>query len=809
MKPAALPRALSPVLPAADASIPLPRDSEHRLGYWSVRYRFVGLVMLALFVMLASCLALAPARANGLAVAATASSTSAKTEPPAKPAPTIIPGSPLAALTGAAPPPAATAAPVQAAAPFGTQSIGFALTTALGHGTFQGINDFVDALKRSTRLVPVVRWGSDFFRSSRRQADALTILKGLVIVILPGVALDILASWLLRGLMRQCARYATPRVDEYLAASGAAGSGPAIPLRLTLKGWFRRLAYAMLRFFLMLVPLVVFLVFVLLMLGTDLVTNRAAHLAATGLTNAYICARLAQTILQLLLAPKMVNLRLIRMPTPYVHWAMCRGLVLVGTIVIGFCLISGAEILGLTTNGAETLFRLLGLVVHLELALWVWQSRRVIGRWIAGRNSGNGVLAGLRQRFAKVWYIFALFYLIGLWVAWAGGVHNALAVILRAVLVILAALVLARLAWVGCNLALKRAFPDEEDKPCSEPVAFRKRFRSYNSLIRLIVRIFIVALVTCLVLQGWGINAFNWVLVNPIGRALLSTFTSILLTAIAAVLVWEFCNHLLDRQISTLSSTGRIRQATRLRTLTPMLRAALAVVVVMLALIIGLSRIGVNTTGLLAVSSVVGIAVGFGSQKLVQDVITGLFLLFEDAMQVGDSVTLGGMSGTVERLSIRTIRLRGGDGSVNIIPFSSVSTVTNQTRDFSYAQLSIMVGYKENIDRVVALLQKIGAEMRAEPNWEAMIRDDVQIFGLDAFGELGLVITGQVRTGPGQHATVRREFQARVQKRFLEEGIELPYRHQTLQLEVPPGEIEITRHEASASDIAAGKNPAG
>lgn len=758
------------------------------------------MLLAVLFVVSPVC-----AQASGAsAVAATAGAS--KPAEPEKPAPTIIPGSPLAALTGAATQPPDAVAP-EAKAPFGTRSIGFALSAALGRGTLQTFEDFVGAMERSTRLTPIIQWGYGFTRSPRLRDDALAILWGLGVVIIPGLCLDAALVFLLRRLAMFCARRATPRADEYLAKPG--GTEPLIPLRLSLKGWLRRCGYALLRFLLMLVPLAVFVLFVLLVLSSDLVSNRAAHLAITGMTNAYICARLAHDAVRLLLAPQMPTLRLIRIPTPYASWSMRRATILVVTIAVSFCLISCMEILDLSDAGADSLLRLSGLLVHLELALWVWQCRKVVGRWIAGKSEKTGVFIGLRRRFAKVWYVFALFYLIGLWVAWAGGVHNALAVILRAVLVILGALVLARLAWVGCNRLLRRVFPDEAEALDNGEVAFRRRFCTYNPLIRLVARIFILILTLVLVLQGWGVDAFSWILVNPIGRALLSTVLNILFTIAGAVLIWECCNYLLDRRISSLNSNGHTRQAVRLRTLSPMLRAALAVAVVMLALIIGLSRIGVNTTGLLAVSSVVGIAVGFGSQKLVQDVITGLFLLFEDAVQVGDSVTLAGMSGTVERLSIRTIRLRGGDGSVNIIPFSSVSTVTNQTRDFSLAQISIMVGYTENVDHVVEVLKKIGAEMRAEPGWEAMIRDDVQIFGLDAFGELGLVITGQIRTGPGQHAAVRREFQARVQKRFLEEGIELPYRHQTLQLEVSPETEARLQAGITASGIVGHEHPPG
>ncbi len=318
---------------------------------------------------------------------------------------------------------------------------------------------------------------------------------------------------------------------------------------------------------------------------------------------------------------------------------------------------------------------------------------------------------------------------------------------------------------------------------------FLVRARSYNPLVRVLVRAAIAMLMLVLMLQGWGVNAFGWLLNNTISRALLSVVFSVVITVAIAILLWEFINFQLDRRVDKLNAAGRTRQAARLRTLSPMLRAGFGAIIVLVTLIVCLSRIGVNTTGLLAVSSVVGIAVGFGSQKLVQDIITGLFLLFEDAMQVGDVVSLGGMSGTVERLSIRTIRLRGGDGSVNIIPFSSVTTVTNQTRDFSYAQISIMVDYKENTDRVTAVLKEIGAKMRAEAAWGAMMRDDLQLYGLDSFDELGLVFTGQIRTGPGQHWAVRREFYGRVQKRFAKEGIELSYRHQSFRLDLPPNTL--------------------
>ncbi|MGE4481225.1 mechanosensitive ion channel domain-containing protein [Acidocella sp.] len=725
--------------------------------------------ILLLFICLA--LLAVPGGANATQPA-TSSATASQAAPaePAKATPTIIPGSPLAALTGAAPPSQQdTATP----APFGTSEIGFAITTLLGQEATRTFDDFSEALRRSTRLAPVVKWIKSFPTNSPRRANGLAILSGIAIAILPGIALELLLRFLLRRPAAACARHARA------PAPPASGHTPRHPPLLAL---LRRLGFALLKFCLMLVPLAIFAAIEQFFLSSGLVSARAAHLAIVGIVNAYLVARLTQEVLRLILAPGLPSLRLLRLSTGHANWAMRRALVLIVTIFTAFCLISVAEILGLPKDGADVLIRLAALAVHLEVALGIWQSRKVISRWIAGRPGADGLIAKVRQGFSRIWYIFALFYVLALWVAWAGGVHNALGVLLRAIVVVIAALILGGLAWQGSNKLLARIFPDSSlgGTPSSSLLG---RARTYNPLIRFLIRAAIGLLMLMVMLQGWGVDVFSWLLTNPLSRALLNVVTSVLVTVAIAIVLWELVNFQLDRRVDRLNNAGRTRQATRLRTLTPMLRAAFGVVIVLVTLIICLSRIGVNTTGLLAVSSVVGIAVGFGSQKLVQDIITGLFLLFEDAMQVGDVVTLGGMSGTVERLSIRTIRLRGFDGSVNIIPFSSVTTVTNQTRDFSYAQISIMVGYHEDTDRVTHVLKEIGTQMREDPTWGAMMRDDLEIFGLDSFEELGLVFTGRIRTGPGQHWAVRREFYRRVQKRFSEEGIVLPYRHQTLRLE--------------------------
>jgi moderate conductance mechanosensitive channel len=720
--------------------------------------------------------------------------------PAAKPAvpaaPAIIPGSPLAALAGATSQTPADNTP----APFGTDQLGFVISGAVGDEAVHAFHSFLGAVRASTRLTPVTDWLTAAHHDPARVRETRAIVLALLIAVLPATLVDAAIRFGLRRPAALFARWALPRQEEFLPSPEAdplaepepAAETPDAPPRrfVSLRAWLRRLGFALLKFLLALLPLAGFIITVQLFMSAGFITMRAALLAATGTANAYFVCRAVQEAGRLLVSPAAPSLRLITMPTPRAQALMKFLLIVLATGFFAFTLISCATILGLPRPGAEVLLRITALALHLEAAWGIWQCRAPVSRWLIGDRAARGTIPWLRQRLGRLWHFFALFYVLALWVAWAGGVQNAFFVLLRAVLVLIAAMVVGRLAWSGSALLLERAFPDPATAAMGRYPALAARARAYNPLIRFLIRAAIGAGVLLFVLQGWGVDALGWLYANTVSRALLSAFSSVVVTTGVALCLWEVFTYVLHTRVENLTATGRKRQATRLRTLAPILRAALGTFIFLVALVVCLSEIGVNTTGLLAVSSIAGIAVGFGSQKLVQDIITGLFMLLEDAIQVGDVVTLAGMSGTVERLSIRTIRLRGGDGSINIIPFSAVTTVTNQTRDFNNAEFSITVSYAENVDHVCAVLTDIGRTMRAEPVWGAMIRDDLQINGLDQFGEKGMVITGQIRTGPGQHWAVRREFYRRVQQRFTADGIIIPFGRPNLftmqQPEAPP-----------------------
>ena len=277
----------------------------------------------------------------------------------------------------------------------------------------------------------------------------------------------------------------------------------------------------------------------------------------------------------------------------------------------------------------------------------------------------------------------------------------------------------------------------------------------------------------------------------------MSGLITLTVTIVLAFAVWEGVNIAIQMQLETLRREAQAARSARLRTLLPLIRTTLAITVSVVAGLMVLSEIGVNIAPLLAGAGIVGVAIGFGSQKLVQDVITGVFLLLENTMQVGDVVKVGDQSGLVESLSVRTIRLRTEDGSVVVIPFSAVTTVINMTRDYSRAVIVANVGANEDVDRVIDAMREILREMRAEDAWSSIILDDLEVWGLDRITDTALQIKCRVMCTPFGRWPVGREFNRRLKGRFQVVGISTPF--SVLQLLAPPA------HDV----IGAAEQPAG
>ena len=392
--------------------------------------------------------------------------------------------------------------------------------------------------------------------------------------------------------------------------------------------------------------------------------------------------------------------------------AIMLGLVVLA--VFGVALANVALLLGLYRPAYFATVRIIVLVVHLLLVVVTLQCRQAVADLIKAPDSARGIIAVMRNRLADTWHIFAIILNLALWSVWALRVQNGYTLLLQYFLSTVAVLVIARLAMVAVMAILDRIFRISPDFIRRYP-GLEARANRYFPALRSTVSGIISAVTIVALLEVWGIGVTTWFSSSDVGRRLISAVATIGIASIAALAVWEASNAGMERHLARLARENRFARAARLRTFLPMLRTSLLVVILTVVALTALSELGVNIAPLLAGAGIIGIAIGFGSQKLVQDLITGLFLLLENAVQVGDTVTVSGLTGTVENLSIRTIRLRAGDGSVHIIPFSSVTSVTNTNRGIGNAAISVNVDYSEDIDRVGEVLKDIAAEMRKEP----------------------------------------------------------------------------------------------
>ncbi|WP_291721089.1 mechanosensitive ion channel family protein [Magnetospirillum sp. 64-120] len=281
-------------------------------------------------------------------------------------------------------------------------------------------------------------------------------------------------------------------------------------------------------------------------------------------------------------------------------------------------------------------------------------------------------------------------------------------------------------------------------------------------------------------LRRWGGGAFDF-LSQGIGQRVIGSLISIGAALLFTQIIWRLVSGAIRRYLERTDADGNtIERSRRVRTLLPLLRLVVRVVLTAMVVLIVLSELGVNIAPLLAGAGVVGIAVGFGAQKLVQDVITGIFILIEDTISLGDVVRIGSLSGVVEGMSIRALKLRDASGNLHSIPFSSVDSITNMSKDFAFAVFDVGVAYAEDVDRVIGVLEDLGAQMRADPLWADKISEPLEILGLDRFEASSVVIKARFKTKPLQQWSVMREFNKRMKKRFDADGIEIPFPQMTL-----------------------------
>ena len=277
-----------------------------------------------------------------------------------------------------------------------------------------------------------------------------------------------------------------------------------------------------------------------------------------------------------------------------------------------------------------------------------------------------------------------------------------------------------------------------------------------------------------LLLQVWSSSLFGIGRQGLAGSGIAEALLSLGATVLIAWLVWILVDTAIQRALITKAgSRGRRVNQARAQTITPMIRNVLLVTILVIASIVGLANLGVNVTPLLAGAGVIGLAIGFGAQTLVQDLITGIFIVIEDSLAVDDFVQINGHMGTVEGLTLRTVRLRDLDGIVHIITFSRIDSIHNMSRQFGIALLKIRIPYDMKIDSAINLMQETALGLRKDPMMRHYIWSPLEMQGIHGFDEGCPILRMRFKTAPEMQWDVARAFNLLLKQRMDEQEIYL------------------------------------
>ena len=461
---------------------------------------------------------------------------------------------------------------------------------------------------------------------------------------------------------------------------------------------------------------------------------------------------------------------------------MRAGLFRIGRLgFVGFGLLFAVFQLGMPESLFLFLVHILFLLVAGTAILTVLSLRETVAKAILIWNEESGAAMA---RFvpgyflARTWHYFAILLIMLHYAVWALQVPGGILFLSRATLLTLGALLVARFVVLWIDRLFESGVPLTAESEDLLP-GVQERANRYAGPARLLLRSAIVVAAAIAIASAWNIGVWEWLRADT-GRAFVGLLARLSLIVAVTVAAFELISLIANRISSAKNEQGQPAHSNRARTLTGILANVGYFVLGMIGLFTALSQLGVETTPLLAGAGVVGLAIGFGSQALVKDLITGLFILLGDTIRIGDVIDTAGKAGVVEGMSMRTITLRSYDGSVHTIPYGSVDVVTNMTKEFSYAVMDIEIAYKENTDDVVRVIREIDDRLRKEWPYRRLILEPIDIAGVDQFGNSAVAIRIRSKTRPGEHWGIRREFLRRIKLRFDELGIEIPYPHQTI-----------------------------
>ncbi len=578
------------------------------------------------------------------------------------------------------------------------------------------------------------QWLEQGFNDPASGAPFWTVLGQALLVLLAGLVVEIAVRSLMAGLRRASARPESGTVGERVLAAALGVLLGAVPLAAFAVASFAALSVAAL-------------------------PETAAELVL-AVVYASSAARIAMLAVRTVPAPDAADLL-----------AWLRRLVL--AVVYGWLVCEVARIFALPSAPYHLLVDLVGLAVLVVGISMVLRNREAVRSRLRGDGGGIGA------RLADIWHVVAVAYLAAMYLVWAAAVEGGFAYMGAASAWTVAAVAAALLADLGVLRLVETATRWEVQADSRFP-GVKARADRYVPVLRKCLRTAVWLIAAIAALEAWRAPVLD-LLAAPAGERVIGALVRIALVFGLFLVLWEALCLAIERYLDARDEDGNpLERSGRARTLLPLLRRASAVLLLTVGGLTAASELGIDIAPLLAGVGIAGLAIGFGAQTLVKDVITGLFIVMEDQVAVGEYVSVAGHSGIVEALSIRTIRLRDLSGTVHVVPFGEVGTVENLTRDYSYAVIDAGVGYGEDTDRVSDVLREIAAGMEDDESWRHRVVPPFEVFGVQELGDSAVIVRCRFKTPPMHQWAVAREFRRRMKKRFDELGIEIPFPHRTV-----------------------------
>lgn len=530
--------------------------------------------------------------------------------------------------------------------------------------------------------------------------------------------------------------------------------------------------------------------------------------------NAFLLVESGKVVIRAVLSPVASGLRLVRV-TDHAAVTINRTLSLViGVLGYGQMLVVPIVNRSASMAAGSGVSALLSVFVLIYLSYVVVRRRDEVANWLSSPNDArpqadvqaieqahaprSGLANSLIITLARAWHWIVLTYLSVMFIVVMTQPADVTLNALIASGKIIAALVAASLVsgWLSAVMTRGVALPDDVNQklPLLEPRLNRFVPRAFGTL-----RLIILALVMFFVLDVIGMIDMRTWLESRLGLQVTTSIVSVAMILAVSFVLWLALTSFVDYRLNP--EFGAV-PTSREKTLLTLLRNASTIALVILTLMFCLSEIGLNIGPLLASAGVLGLAIGFGAQSMVKDIITGIFIQFENAINVGDVITVAGITGTVEKLSVRSVSLRDGQGVFHIIPFSSVSMVSNAMRGFSYSVCDMGVAYRENVEDAKQAMHDAFDMLMENPEIAESVIAPLEWLGITSFGDNAVMLRARIKTVPGKQWAIGRAYNGYLKTVFDERNIEIPFPQQTIWLgEAKDGSTQNFRVE----DVSEGK----